>query len=329
MNYSQLFQSQISVSNCLKLRDELIDSEQILEIKQKLTLPNADKKQLGMELNELKKSIQKATDERIQAIQKELEKDNFVPFDPSFHYSEFSPNTQKAGVLHPLTQINDEVVEIFAGLGFDVYDGSQVQTQWNNFTSVGTPDFHPARAMQDTFWLDKKDENGENLVLRTQMTSSLFEYSQSHTAPFRVIFSGIVFRAENIDATHDINFHQFDGWLVDKQVSISQLLTLLRQFLAEFFQRNIEIRIRPSYFPFTEPSFEIDMFCDWFKGGQWIEIAGAGPIDNGVLRNIGLNPKDWQGLAFGFGLTRLAQIKLEISGLGQFYNNHLDFLTGV
>ena len=326
MNYSDLFSEQTSVSGSLKLRDELMNSEQILEIKQKLTLPNADKKQLGIKLNELKKSIQKAADDRIQSIQTEQEKDNFVDFDPSFYYSDFS-NNQKSGVLHPLTQVGDQVVEIFSKFGFDVYDGSQVQTQWNNFTSVGTPDYHPARAMQDTFWLAKKDERGENLVMRTQMTSSLFEYSKKHTAPFRVIFSGIVFRAENIDATHDINFHQFDGWLVDKEVSISQLLTLLRQFLAEFFGQSIEIRIRPSYFPFTEPSFEIDMFCSWFKGGQWIEIAGAGPIDNGVLSNIGLNPSEWQGLAFGFGLTRLAQIKLQISGLGQFYNNHLDFLT--
>jgi phenylalanyl-tRNA synthetase alpha chain len=326
MNYSQLFQSQVSVSSCLKLRDELMNGQAILGIKAQLAQPGTDKKALGGELNILKKAIQNAADERIQVIQAEQEKDSFVDFDPSFYYSQFSPNSPKNGILHPLTQINDEVVEIFSRLGFDVYDGHQVQTQWNNFSSVGTPDYHPARAMQDTFWLEKKDENGENLVMRTQMTSSLFEYSQKHTAPFRVIFSGVVFRAENIDATHDINFHQFDGWLVDKEVSVSHLLTLLSQFLAEFFGKSIEIRIRPSYFPFTEPSFEIDMFCDWFKGGTWIEIAGAGPIDNGVLKNIGL--EGWQGLAFGFGLTRLAQIKLQISGLGQFYNNHLDFLTG-
>lgn len=328
---SYLFAAQKTVSTCLKLRDELFDSKQFANIKSEIASANPEQKKiLGKMLGIIRENVQKTCNERIKNIQTEKEKDSFVDFDPSFYYSHrFLP-----GKLHPLTLISREALGIFAKMGFDIYDGRQAQSQWNNFTSVGTPNHHPARAMQDTFWLEEKSENGENLVLRTQMTSSLFEYSQVKKAengdkpkPFRVIFEGIVFRAENIDSTHDINFHQFDGWLIEKQVSISQLTTLLTDFLTEFFAQKVEIRLRPSYFPFTEPSLEIDMFCPWFKGGQWIEIAGAGPIDHKVLQNIGFDPTDWQGLAFGFGLTRLAQLKLQITGLGQFYNNNLDFLV--
>ena len=328
---TKLFEAQNTVSTCLILRDNLVNSSQFEQIKAKIAMAlDEEKKILGKKLGIIRSNVQKVCDERIKNIQTEKEKDKFVDFDPSFYYShKFVP-----GNLHPLTLISRQCLGIFAKMGFDIYDGNQVQSQWNNFTSVGTPNYHPARAMQDTFWLEEKSENGENLVLRTQMTSSLFEYSQIKKAengnkpkPFRVIFEGIVFRAEKIDSTHDINFHQFDGWLIDKKVSISQLITLLTDFLTEFFEQKVEIRLRPSYFPFTEPGLEIDMFCPWFKGGQWIEIAGAGPIDHGVLTNIGFDPQEWQGLAFGFGLTRLAQLKLQITGLGQFYNNNLDFLT--
>lgn len=327
----ELFLEQKTVSGCLKLRDDLFKSDQFENLKEEISKGNhEDKKILGKKLGIIRQNVQITCDNRIKSIQSEKEKDNFVDFDPTFYYShKFVP-----GNLHPLTLISREALGIFAKMGFDIYDGGQIQSQWNNFTSVGTPCHHPARAMQDTFWLEEKCENGENLVLRTQMTSSLFEYSQNiknqnegKPKPFRVIFEGIVFRAENIDSTHDINFHQFDGWLVDKQVSISQLITLLTDFLTEFFEQKVELRLRPSYFPFTEPSLEIDMFCPWFKRGQWIEIAGAGPIDHKVLANIGFDPTNWQGLAFGFGLTRLAQLKLEITGLGQFYNNNLDFLV--
>jgi len=328
---SQAFASKETVSNCLKLRDEMTSSQDFENLKREIVEGSGEnKKILGKKLGVWRQNIQKACDERINKIQTEKEKDNFVDFDPTFYYS----NKFVPGNLHPLTLIFRQAFAIFAKMGFDVYDGQQIQSQWNNFTSVGTPNHHPARAMQDTFWLEEKCENGENLVLRTQMTSSLYEYSElqkkqnnGELKPFRVILEGIVFRAENIDSTHDINFHQFDGWLVDKQISISQLITLLTEFLTEFFEQQIEIRLRPSYFPFTEPSLEIDMFCPWFKGGQWIEIAGAGPIDHKVLANIGFDPKVWQGLAFGFGLTRLAQLKLQITGLGQFYNNNLDFLN--
>lgn len=328
---AKLFEEQNTVSTCLRLRDELFNSSQFAKIKTEIAVVNPEQKKiLGKKLGIIRENVQKTCDQRIKKIQIDKEKDDFVDFDPSFYYS----NKFLPGNLHPLTLISREALGIFTKMGFDIYDGSQVQNQWNNFTSVGTPNYHPARAMQDTFWLEEKSQNGENLVLRTQMTSSLFEYSQMKKAEnratpksFRVIFEGIVFRAESIDSTHDINFHQFDGWLVDKKVSISQLTTLLTDFLTEFFEQKVEIRLRPSYFPFTEPSLEIDMFCPWFKGGQWIEIAGAGPIDHGVLNNIGFDPREWQGLAFGFGLTRLAQLKLQITGLGQFYNNNLDFLV--
>ncbi|NJK71833.1 MAG: hypothetical protein HC932_06415 [Thermales bacterium] len=156
----------------------------------------------------------------------------------------------------------EEIVDIFSKIGFDVFEGSLVESQWYNFTSVNTPDYHPARDMQDTFFLKQKDTEGYNFVMRTQVTASAVKYAKSHPAPFKVIFPGIVFRNENVDATHDINFTQFDMWIVDKKTNLAQLVGLIKKFFEEFFDgKNIKVRFRPSYFPFTQPSLEGDISC--------------------------------------------------------------------
>jgi phenylalanyl-tRNA synthetase alpha chain len=173
--------------------------------------------------------------------------------------------------------------------------------------------------------------------MRTQVTANAVKYSESHNPPFRVIFPGVVFRNENIDATHDINFTQFDMWLVDKRASMSQLITLIQHFFREFFNdSSINVRLRPSYFPFTQPSMEGDISCPFCSGNGcrickqtgWIEVFGAGPIHTQVLKNMKLDPQEFQGIAFGFGVDRLAQLKLGISGISQFYNGNLSFLKG-
>lgn len=335
MNIIELFSTCQSVNECLKKRDELNSSGRIAEIKKELSLPSVTNRQvLGQEMNELRDLIKKHCDQRIIQIQKSQEQDSFISFDPTFYSKRYKT---KRGAEHPIRLVVRELVEIFGRMGFDAFEGPQVETQWYNFSAPNSPEYHPSRDMQDTFFLNQKDENGENYVMRTQVTANIARYSELHKPPFRVVFPGIVFRNENIDATHDINFTQFDMWLVDKNTTIGQLTGLIKHLFREFFQNEeITVRLRPSYFPFTLPSFEVDFSCP-FCGGKgcrvckntgWIECAGAGPIHPQVIRNMKLDPEEWNGLAFGFGVDRLAQLKYGVSGVSQFYNGHLDFLRG-
>jgi phenylalanyl-tRNA synthetase alpha chain len=325
----KLFAECKTINECLSLKDKIGSEGRFAQIKS--LLPSVDvqqKKMLGGELNELKQELKRVADARIQTIQEVAERDNFLDFDPTFASPLISSGSGN-GFLHPITEVTEEIVSIFSKMGFDVFDGPQVESQWNNFTSVGIPSYHPGRSLQDTFFLEQKDENGENYVMRTQVTANIGRYAQGLKPPFKVIFPGTTFRAENIDATHDINFHQFDMWLVDKNASMGQLVSLIKEFFQEFFNDpDLKLRLRPSYYPFVQPGFDGDIYSHWFKGGRWIEVCGAGPIHRDVLRNIGLDDNEWQGIAFGFGLTRLAQLKLQITGLSQFYDGHLDFTRG-
>lgn len=323
-----------TVNNCLKIGENYTNSGLLLELKNEIksAVEIQKKKEIGSQINILRELVQNLTSKKIKLIQEVLEKDSFVKIDTSVFiknklYSE--GGQQKPGILHPISETINEIMDIFAVMGFDIFQGDQLERQLYNFTLVGTPDYHPARGMQDTFFLQQQDQLNENYVMKTQVTASIAKYAQIHKPPFKVLFPGVVFRAENIDATHDINFHQFDMWMVDKDLSIAQLFSIIKRLFQEFFNDpNLQVRMRPSYFPFTQPSFEIDIFASWFKNGQWIEVAGAGPIHNQVLENIGIDPKTWSGLAFGFGLTRLCQLKNKITGISQFYNGDLNFLSG-
>ena len=337
--YPEQFQTLETVTACLAYRDEVMNTGRAQEIK--ATIKSAspeEKKAMGRELNEIRTQVQAACDARIQEIQAEQEKDDFQPFDPTFYLPQLSV---MPGKLHPITRLTQEIAEIFTKLGFDIYEGALVRSQYYNFTTMNTPDHHPARDMQDTFYLKQKDERGEEYLLRTQMSGNAVEYAHKHKPPFKVIFPGVVFRNENMDATHDINFTQFDMWLVDKDVKLSHLITLAKLFFRELFDRDdIEVRLRPSYFPFTQPSLEGDISCPFCQGEGcrickqtgWIEVFGAGPIHRKVLENMNLPaPEDggeWTGMAWGFGVDRLAQLKFGITGITQFYNGNLKFLRG-
>jgi phenylalanyl-tRNA synthetase alpha chain len=334
-DYSSQFHELRSISQCLQLRDELLNSGRIAEIKSQIVTGSIEEKKiLGQELATLRNTVQTGCDARIQEIQTEQEKDIYTEFDPSFYSTKYR---EPQGDLHPLTLIVDEIALIFGKMGFDVFDGNHIETQYHNFTSVNTPDYHPARDMQDTFFVEQKDQLDEHYVMRTQVTANAVKYAKTHKPPFRAIFPGIVFRNENIDATHDINFTQFDMWLIDKQVTMSQLITLIQYFFREFFlDSSLTVRLRPSYFPFTQPSMEGDISCPFCKGvgcrickkTGWIEVFGAGPVHRNVIKNMDLNPDEWQGIAFGFGVDRLAQLKFGIAGISQFYNGNLGFLKG-
>jgi len=332
--FDKYFLELLSVNACLEMRDNLNNSGKSLELKNLLfTASKDEKKSLGQELNVLRSQIQAACDKRILEIQTELEKDNYINFDPSFYSQKYlNPN----GSLHPITEITQEIVSIFKNMGFDIADGPLVVEQKYNFTDLNMPDYHPARAMQDTFYLQEKDQIQENYVLRTQTTALDIPYGNNHKPPFKMICPGKVFRNENIDNTHDIMFHQIECLLVDRNVSLAQLKSLIEDFYRQFFGKtDLQVRLRPSYFPFTVPSMEVDI-SNPFKGikgnrlehQDWIEAGGSGLVHPTIIKNMGLDPNEWEGLAFGFGIDRMAQLKLGVSGLGQFFNGHLSFLKG-
>jgi phenylalanyl-tRNA synthetase alpha chain len=316
-----------TINECLKIKDTLLASDFFSTLQKQLieTQEIQQKKHLGAQLNAYKLTLKNLTDERIQLLQAELNKDTFAVFDPTLNLDNLPPS--KPGVLHPITQTIQDIVTIFSKMGFDIQDGPQVLTQWENFDSVNVPEFHPARDLQDTFFLDAKDKEGRNYVMRTQATSNFAAYAKSHTPPFRTIFPSITFRNETIDATHEVNFHQFDMWLVDKNVSISDLIGLMNYFFREFFgSSDIKVRLRPSFYPFVQPGFDTDIFVPWLKGGVWLEVAGSGLIHRKVLEMNGINPDEWQGMAWGFGVDRLFMIKHNLNFISQVYSGNLTFL---
>jgi phenylalanyl-tRNA synthetase alpha chain len=320
-----------TINECLKIKEEFAGSDVFLQAKD--AVKNAapeNKKEAGMKLTELNKNLKDVCDARIQAIQAEQDKDVFTSFDPSFNSK---AHRSSSANLHPLTMVMEELVGIFTKMNFEIADGPLVEEQWYNFTSLNMASYHPARAMQDTFYFKNKDKRGENLLLRTQTSAVQVRFGTENKPPFKVVVPGMVYRNEDIDATHDINFYQLECMYVDKEVSLAQLKTLILEVFENFFHKKMEIRLRPSFFPFVNPGMEGDISCPFCENGckickhtKWIECFGAGLVHPVVLDNMGIDSKQWQGLAFAFGVDRMAQFKLGVSGISQFYNARLDFL---
>ncbi len=224
---------------------------------------------------------------------------------------------ENRGTLHPLTQALAEVATILESFGYTMHTGPEVEDDWHNFTALNTPAHHPARDMQDTFFLP----NGN--VLRTQTSAIQIRTMETAGAPVKIFGVGATYRKE-MDATHGPMFGQIEGLYIDRDVTMADLIGDVRAFLERFFERDdIELRIRPSYFPFTDPSIEIDMK---FRGGRWLEIMGAGMVHPNVLRNCGVDPEQYQGFAFGFGWDRLAMLKYGLPDLRELYGNDVRWL---
>jgi phenylalanyl-tRNA synthetase alpha chain len=222
------------------------------------------------------------------------------------------------GALHPLTRTLDRVELLFRSLGFEVADGPEIEDDFHNFTALNTPENHPARSMQDTFYV----EGG--MVLRTHTSPIQIRYMETHAPPIKIIAPGRVYRVDS-DATHSPMFHQVEGLWIDHDVTFADLKSVLTEFLHRFFERDdVRIRFRPSFFPFTEPSAEVDMA---FGAGDWLEIFGSGQVHPNVLRAVGLDPEIWQGFAFGMGPDRLAMLRYGVTDLRLFYENDLRFLA--
>ena len=220
------------------------------------------------------------------------------------------------GRLHPITRTQDRIEAIFRSIGFDVADGPEIETDWNNFT-----------AMQDTFYVEAKDAGGRPLLLRTHTSPMQVRYARMHQPPIKVIAPGRTYRVDS-DATHSPMFHQVEGLWIDENISFADLKGVYTEFLRRFFEtEELEVRFRPSFFPFTEPSAEIDMaFGAGPSKGKWLEISGAGQVHPVVIRNFGLDPEKYIGFAFGSGVERLAMLRYGISDLRLFYEGDLRFL---
>ena len=231
------------------------------------------------------------------------------------------------GGIHPVMRSWERIEEIFGSIGFDVADGPEIENDWTNFTSLNSPENHPARSMQDTFYLDGNDTQGKPLLLRTHTSPMQVRYACMHKPPIKVIAPGRTYRVDS-DATHSPMFHQVEGLWIDENISFADLKGVYLNFVKAFFETDdLQVRFRPSYFPFTEPSAEIDIaFGSGALKGRWLEVSGAGQVHPTVLRNMGIDPEKYIGFAFGSDIERLTMLRYGINDLRLFYEGDLRFL---
>ena len=237
------------------------------------------------------------------------------------------PKVRLNGSLHPITLVKNEIVDVFAGMGFEIYEGPEIEDDDHNFTRLNVPKNHPARDMQDTFYV------ADDIVLRTQTSGGQIRVMDMEKPPIKVLVPGRVFRSDS-DATHSPMFHQMEGLVVDKGITLCDLQGMLDRFVQALFGPEVKTRLRPSYFPFTEPSVEVDVSCfechgkgcPLCKHSGWIEVLGAGVVHRSVLENCGIDPEVYSGFAFGIGIERIAMLKYGINNIGLMFENDLRFL---
>lgn len=287
------------------------------------SLPKEEKPIVGKLLNEVRGAVTLAIEERGAKLRAAQEASALASLDISLPGP---PN--EIGALHPLTQMLDRAIAIFRRMGFALAEGPDVEDEWHCFDALNTPPDHPARAEQDTFYLP------DGRLLRTHTSTVQIRTMESAPPPIRVIAPGAAFRRDEVDATHSAQFHQIEGLYVDERVSVADLKGTLEFFFHELFGPGTEVRFRPHYFPFTEPSFEIDVKSKALKSGEkWIEVCGCGMVHPAVFeevnrarRDAAYDPEKWTGYAFGLGMDRLAMILFDISDIRLFAQNDLRFL---
>ncbi len=285
------------------------------------SLPAADRPRVGQEANRAKTEIEQALGERRALLASAGPKAEWIDLTLP---GRFVP----PGAVHPITRVMDEVIEIFEGLGFSVAEGPEVESDYYNFAALNFPDDHPARDMQDTLHL------GPDVLLRTHTSPVQIRAMKAQRPPVRIICPGRVFRRDISDATHSPMFHQVEGFSVDVHITMADLKATLELFARQMFGERSRLRFRPSFFPFTEPSAEADVLCfkcggdgcRFCKQGGWIEILGSGMVHPNVLRNVGYDPEEVTGWAFGLGIERVAILKYEVDDIRLFFDNDLRFL---
>lgn len=286
-------------------------------------VPNEQKKEFGQVINELKTSAE----EKVKTIQDALE--NKEEAKEIYGDTTRPGEAMNIGSRHPISIVKNQMIDIFSTIGFNVSEGPEIEDDWHNFTALNLPEYHPARDMQDTFFI----QTNPDVLLRTHTSSVQVRYMENNKPPIRTISPGRVFRNEAVSSRSHCIFHQVEGLYIDKDVSFADLKQTLLYFTKEMFGKS-KIRLRPSYFPFTEPSAEIDIYwglkteTDYriTKGTGWLEIGGCGMVDPNVLKNCGINPDEHTGFAFGMGVERIAMLLYQIGDIRMFYENDVRFL---
>ena len=283
-----------------------------------------EKKAYGQTVNEIKNWAQGLYDEKKEEIEKQalLRKYDKETIDVTLPVK-----MRPMGNLHPLTAVKHEMMNVFAGMGFEIFEGPEIEDDDHNFTRLNVLKDHPSRDMQDTFWLT------EDLLLRTHTSPGQIRVMDAQKPPIKVLVPGKVFRSDS-DATHSPMFSQMEGLVVDKHITLCDLQGMLDGFVKNMFSDAAKTRLRPSYFPFTEPSVEVDVSCfkcggkgcSLCKGTGWIEVLGGGVVNNKVLENCGIDSSEYSGLAFGIGIERIAMLKYGINHMGKLFENDIDFL---
>ena len=313
------------ISNLTEIRNRYLGKNGILnklflEFKH---LSIDDKKKVGAPLNELKTII----NEKLNKNQKT----NRVPKFKSNIDLTLPGVDEKIGSIHPISHVTNKIIKMFREVGFGLSSGPEIEDDWHNFTALNMPESHPARDMQDTFFVSLQPE----MMLRTHTSSVQVRYMESNKPPIRIISPGRVFRNEDISARSHCLFHQIEGLCVDENINFSDLKLIINYFINNLFGKNTKIRFRPSFFPFTEPSAEVDIFwglnseTDYriTKGTGWLEIMGCGMVDPKVLKNVNINPEKYSGYAFGMGIERIAMLLYQIDDIRLFYENDKRFLS--
>ena len=296
-------------------------------MKEMRNIPAEEKAEFGQGVNQLKdwvlENLQKMEEKaRAQELQHRYEKEKIDITIPAVKI--------RRGNLHPNTQVKNQIVNIFAGMGFDIYEGAEIETDYYNFTALNTPQDHPARDMQDTFYLT------DEFLLRTQTSAGQIHVMEAKKPPIKILSPGKVFRSDD-DATHSPMFSQMEGLVVDKGITLCDLQGMLDVFVQKLFGEGVRTRLRPSYFPFTEPSVEVDVSCfacsgkgcRLCKGTGWIEILGAGVVNRKVLENCGIDPEVYSGFAFGIGIERVAMLKYGINNIKLLFESDLRVLDQI
>lgn len=285
-------------------------------------VPNEQKKEFGQVVNELKNAATDKVNELKDALNSEVSSDNGLDLT--------RPGEMKVlGSRHPINIVKNRIVEIFARIGFTISEGPEIEDDWHNFTALNLPPHHPARDMQDTFFI----EQNPDIVLRTHTSSVQIRHMEENKPPIRTLSPGRVYRNEAISSRSHMMFHQIEGLYIDKDVSFADLKQTLSYFTNELFGKS-EIRLRPSYFPFTEPSAEVDVYwgleteTDYrmTKGTGWLEIMGCGMVDPNVLKNVNIDPETYSGYAFGMGIERIALLLYQIGDIRLYTENDVRFL---
>jgi len=288
-------------------------------------IPNEEKKAYGQLVNGVKQLAEEKFQELIEKVNQANKKSKSAGIDLTL-----PPSNQNLGGIHPLTATRQRIIEIFERIGFNLSEGPEIEDDWHNFTALNFPENHPAREMQDTFFIEKNPD----IALRTHTSSVQVRVMENQKPPIRTLSPGRVYRNEAISARAHCIFHQVEGLYVDENVGFADLKNTLYHFAKEMFGKETKVRFRPSYFPFTEPSAEIDITClicggkgcNVCKGSGWVEIGGSGMVDPNVLQNCGIDSKKYTGFAFGMGIERIAMLKYQIKDLRLFTENDVRFL---